>query len=545
MMDYEPRSPLQYEVDSLAHNVRRLRDHFLNRTFDLQLEGAQRRKRSLFIIFIATGLLISIFTHPISDWIFALRNIFIWTLNPTLRQTFTSNPFTDLVTLTVGSVSNLLRYFGVLVFPYWAALHASSLYLADIFEKPVSLAREFISQVALGGAGEVVDIQDGEFIDKRDSRIYAIGGPGFVRVDRNSAALFEKSDGRPHVIGPTIHGPVILDGFERFRSVIDLRDQHIDLRDQDNREIKSRSLDGIPISAIDVSMRFSVWRGSEKERTLREPNPFKDDHVIQDLVYSQVIPVTKLLKPKDTPLDLPSPIGQPVISFIRGEFARFISERRLSEFLANYGIVEVQAAQQQARSILEKTQEVIPPGEPQPEVQTPSQVPTFTPRSDISSRFNEGFAAEANRRGVQLDWIGVGTWRTPVAIVPEHHLEAWKLSLENAVRGSEEALQEVSRDALLNKTIQTIQNVPLARYREISENPDTPHHAAVKQVLVSYLQQLMEARSLIEHKENDSLTTMLPQLDEAIDYARDLLGWKSAHYPGRVTDEDEPIQPVA
>ncbi|HEY6073284.1 MAG TPA: hypothetical protein VIV15_07825, partial [Anaerolineales bacterium] len=219
------RSPLQYEFDILSENIRRVRDHYLNQTFDLTLEGAQRRKRTLVILFLLAGFSIAIFTHSPSSWLISLKNVFLWTLNPVARQSFTTNPVSDLIVLAVGSVANLFRYFAIIVFPYWAAVHAASLYLADIFEIPVDIARNFIGQVALGGSGELAAIQDGEFLDKEDSRIHAIGGPGFVTVDRNSAALFEKRDGRPHVIGPTVYGPARLDGFERFRSVIDLRDQ--------------------------------------------------------------------------------------------------------------------------------------------------------------------------------------------------------------------------------------------------------------------------------------------------------------------------------
>jgi hypothetical protein len=533
-----PRSPLAYEFDLLVQNLRRVRDFFLNQTFDLTLEGAQRRQRTLLLAFLIAIFLVALFTHPIADWLTALRNIFIWSLNPEARHTFATNPINDLVILAVGSVSNLLRYAAIMLLPYWAALHAASLFLADIFEQPANLAREFISQVALTGAGEMVSIEDGEFKDKPDSRIYAIGGPGYVMVDRNSAALFEKQDGRPHVIGPTINGPVRLDGFERFRSTIDLRDQHIDLREQGNPGISSRSLDGVPINAIDVSMRFSVWRGAEKARTMREPNPFKDDQVIEDLVYEQVLPVRRDPRPKDTPPDIPSPIGPPVVSLIRSEFSRFMSEHKLSEFLASYGIVEVQAAREQTRSILEQTQQVLPPGEPPPELPSTSAPPEFTPRSDLSARFNEGFTAEANRRGLQLDWIGVGTWNTPAAIVVEHHLEAWKLSLENAGRGSDQALEEVTRDAALFKMIQIIQNVPLARHLENLAKPEMGHREAVKRLLISYLEQMSEARALIAARENDRLRGYLPALDEAIDYINQLLGWKGAHYPGRVIPED-------
>jgi len=531
------RSPLQYEAALLTENIRRVRDHFLNQTFDLSLAGAQGRKRTLIILFLAAGFLIALFTHPVTEWLIALRNLFIWALNPLIRQSFTSNPVTDLIVLAVGSVANLFRFFAILVFPYWAAVHAASLYLADVFEKPSEIARSFIGQVALGGAGETIQIQDGEFLDKEVSRIYAIGGPGYVSVDRNSAALFEKPDGRPHVIGPTIYGPVLLDGFERFRSVIDLRDQHIDMRDQSNRAITSRSLDGVPVSAIDVSMRFSVWRGLEKQRTMLEPNPFKDDQVIQDLVYRQVLLVTKLPKPRDTPPDIPSPVGPSAVGMIRSELARFMSERRLSEYFASFGAPEVEAAREQTRSILAQTQRVIAPGEAPPEVGAPAEPPSFTPRSDISARFNEGFTLDANRRGLQLEWIGVGTWQTPAPIVPEHHLEAWSLSRENNARGSETALQQVSTDSMYHKTIQIVQYAPLARHRENLSKDGMPHRQAVKRLLVSYLEQLTEARELVSRKEEADRQEQLTRIEDAIDHITDLLEWRSLHFARPDTDE--------
>jgi hypothetical protein len=216
-----------------------------------------------------------------------------------------------------------------------------------------------------------------------------------------------------------------------------------------------------------------------------------------------------------------------------------MSERKLSEFLASYGAKEVNEAQEQARSILEKTQEVIPPGEPAPEVRSPDKIPDFTPRPDISARFNQGYSTQANRRGVQLEWIGVGTWKTPVAIVPEHHLEAWKLSMENAARGSEGAIQGVARDAELNKTIQIIQNAPLARFHENIGNLSMGHRQAVKRLLASYLEQMAEVRELIAQKDNEALLALLPQLDEAIDHANELLGWKNVHYVGRTAASED------
>jgi hypothetical protein len=541
----KPQSPLGNELETLRRNIRRLRDCLLNRTFDLTLQGATRRQRLLSLLFFLVVAAVIVALHPqTEEWTSRIRNIFIYLLNPTMVD-MQPNPIIEFFTFAFGgSWSNLLRYLPILLFPYFSAIHLASLYLADIFEKPVSIAREFIGEVALGGASETVKIREGEFQNKEESRIYAIGGPGHVEVDRNSAVLFEKPDGRPHVIGPTVDGAVLLDGFERFRAAIDLRDQHVDLRDQDNREINSRSLEGVPISATDVSMRFSIWRGAEKKRTLRDPNPFMNDLVIHDLVFGQSIAVSRDAKPKDGPVDIPSPIGPPMIGIIRGELSKFMSERKLTEYLASYGTPEVLAAQKQAEAIHEQTQKVVPPGEPTPDVPSAGTPPAFVPRPDISARFNESFAAQTHQRGVQLDWIGVGTWKTSIdaASVLNHHLDAWKLSMENASRGNDKAIEGVAKDAATQKTIHIIQEVPLARHHENLDKPDILHRQAVKRLLVGYREQMTESREILVKKNNPDDRPLVQVIDAAIDYMAELLGWKGFHYPGR--DDDKGIPPT-
>jgi hypothetical protein len=222
-----------------------------------------------------------------------------------------------------------------------------------------------------------------------------------------------------------------------------------------------------------------------------------------------------------------------MVGAIRGELGRFMSERKLTEYLSSYGILEIQAAQRQAQSVLEQTQKVIPPGEPGPDVSAPSEPPAFVPRPDLSARFNESFASQTNQRGVQLDWIGVGTWKTSVDAVLNHHLDAWKLSMENAARGSDKAIEGVAADAAQQKTIQIIQEAPLAHHHDNQDNPAMSHREAIKRLLVSYLEQATESREVIVKKGNPDDRPLLQLIDAAIDYMDELLGWKGAHYAGR------------
>jgi hypothetical protein len=55
-----------------------------------------------------------------------------------------------------------------------------------------------------------------------------------------------------------------------------------------------------------------------------------------------------------------------------------------------------------------------------------------------------------------------------VHIVPERHLDAWKLSQENIKNSSEEALKKTEADAMLEKLALLIHRVPLDAYEEIN-----------------------------------------------------------------------------
>jgi hypothetical protein len=93
---------------------------------------------------------------------------------------------------------------------------------------------------------------------------------------------------------------------------------------------------------------------------------------------------------------------------------------------------------------------------------------------------------------VELHWIGVGTWKTPIEIVPERHLEAWKLSNENLYRESPEALSRIENEAILQKTIALVQDVPIAAHLKATmEEKETKK--AMRALLLSYQQQLLEA----------------------------------------------------
>lgn len=546
-----PETPLQKEQRLFNEGIARLGNAFLNRIFDLGPQAATSRLTWLIFIFIFSGFLLSLINYPLSLWLVRFQDIFLYLFNGAYRATYVGDPFSSLIlfALQVFTDPRNIRFLPLFLAPFFISLQLAAIYLADIFElEDVRVARSFVSEVALSGSDKTIRVSAGEVSDEhRKSPNYLIGGPGKVIVDLDSAALFEKPDGTPHVIGPTGKEPggrATLEGFERFRQAIDLRDQFIDLRDQDDKSpaVKSRSSDGIPISATDVRLMFSVHRNGETP-TKENPYPFSKK-AVENIVYKAASRVTP---------NLPNPSSYDfawinnLIGLVRGELGGFMNQHKLTEYLASIGVPEVEKAIQREEAILEQARQLIPPHETPPlpqEVPTPSE---FTPRHKIKNLFTEfanKFTDSARERGVELHWIGVGTWKTSIEGVFDKHVDAWKLSRENQGLGSDEAINELENETTLQKMATLIKEVPITAYQKImgasKQNKETPkkeepaktselkqdifvkederiliklgeflngkpppppaHQAAVKSLLLEYRKLLIEARDFIRAK---------------------------------------------
>jgi hypothetical protein len=453
----------------------RLIDAFLNRIFDLRPAKAARRMRYLLLLFFVSGFLISLQYYPLALWAKFVQDIFLYSLNPAYATTYVGNPFTNFVAFAVQVFTDprIFQYLPIFLAPFFIAVQCAALYLADVFElEHISVARSFIWEVALSGSDETIRITQGDISEAhRESPNYLIGGPGKVIVDLDSVALFEKPDGTPHVIGPTGKEPAgraTLDGFERFRQAIDIRDQYVDLRDQDSRSqsVKSRSRDGIPISATDVRMMFSVYRGESSKPSAESPYPFSRE-AIEQIIYKSVSRVTPELA---NPSTYEFSWVNNMIGLIRGQLSGFMSEHNLSEYLASTGMPEFEKLKQREEKIVEDVQKLTQSEQDVLESKELKRPLEFQSRYKITNLFNE-FADEFTKRshnsGVELHWIGVGTWKTPIDLVPEKHLDAWKLSQENAKNESKGALAKIEEQAIIQKLRTLINAVPIEVYQDI------------------------------------------------------------------------------
>lgn len=279
-------------------------------------------------------------------------------------------PFDTMVeTASIFFAPSVLTHLLPVAAGLWLAYRVAVNYLADLFDlEELSTAARYLWPSMFGvdvASFPRLEIATGELeqID-RSHPLAAIGGPGYVKVHLGHAAVFEDLDGRPRVYGPC--NMQFIHGFERLRDVIDLRDQvaRVDT-------VQAITRDGIEVRARDAQMVFRVHRGRARERTLENPYPF-DPASIRRLVYAQ--PVGE---------DGRSRWTESLPDRVRREIRRFVASLSLEEFLAL---------------------------RPLPAATVPPQS-FHIPREALTARFHTPEeTARLREAGLELDWVGVGTW---------------------------------------------------------------------------------------------------------------------------------------
>jgi hypothetical protein len=211
-----------------------------------------------------------------------------------------------------------------------------------------------------------------------------------------------------------------------------------------------------------------------------------------------------------------------MVGLIRGELSAFMNKHRLTAYLASIGVPELEKLNQREERLFEDVQKIVLPEQDFAASKEPNSLPDFQPRykvSNLFAQFAEDFTKKAHSNGVELHWIGVGTWKTPIEIVPEKHLQAWKLSNENLYRESPEVLSQLETEAILHKTITLVQDVPIAAHQRVVMEEKDPKKA-LRTLLLAYHQQLLEAAEFMRAKGE----AVPPKIEDAIAHINNMFG---------------------
>jgi len=534
------------ERRSFGELLGRLIDAILNSLFDLRPQVATIRLILVIFLFLLSGFLISLLYYPLSVWIAHLSDLFGYYLNPNYISYYPGEPIGNLIAYAIEAFTDprVLQYLPIFLAPFFIALQTAANYLADIFElEDPGIARHFVWAVALTGSSRTMRITQGNVLEEHKKEpVHLIGGPGRVLVDMDSAALFEKPDGTFRVIGPTTAGKASLDGFERFRQAIDLRNQTIELRDSDGRSaaVLGRSLDGIPIIAADVCFVFTVHRNGQTP-TASNPFPF-DREAVEKLVYNEAALVMT---------DQPNPSKvEPfwtggMVRLVRSKLGTFMNDHKLSEYLASFGQPEIDRLNKQEVETLDSLKALTSSADTDmPEARKLQVRPPYIPRDqmrfNLFDRFAADFTKAQSERGVELNWIGTGTWMVPTEIFPEtrvippQFIEAWKTSQENLDKGSDISTGYYEKEASVQKYVSMIQEIPIAKH--VNANTKTEREQLMIQLLDTYRAQLIQAAEFMKGKGQPAPVVLIRAIKCISHVLQEEWGW------GGATAPDEPVK---
>lgn len=379
--------------------------------------------------------------------------------------------------------AGVFRHILLLAFACWLAFKIASQYQADVYDIPdISCSEHFLLQAAFINPRNVINIQDASQRPLEEHLpLYLIGGPGKVCVHLENAALFEKMDGVPRVVGPTVRQSVILDGFERLRKVIDLRDQ------KESFDIRGRSQDGIRVAAKDVQVVYSVFR-NHIEPSYEQPYPFQDPRAIENLVFQQSQQVWNLS----------------VGIQIRGALLDFFAQHTLNEFLAMIQEPELKKAQEYELELMKESRRLSGSEEPigTPPIENVDGI-EYVSRPQITDLFYERAEETKLARGAEIDWVGVGTWDFPAQLIPVRHQEAWRITHDNLMKNNPAVFNGLRWQYKINETLRLIQMVPIATFKKMISTPDIHTDDAIRALILAYHTQMREAYADYERSERE------------------------------------------
>lgn len=395
---------------------------------------------------------------------------------------------------------------------FFIAIKLAAIYLADIFDiKEISISEKYLKQSAFSfPVYYQIHIEDAHVRQEdQKSPIFKIGGPGKVIINLENAVVFEKIDGTPRIAGPSIEKEIELESFERIKKIIDLRDQTASI------DIFARSLDGIPIEIKDIRIIFSVLRNT-RNINIENPYPFKED-AIYWLVFHQG----------------PGPWTASLLDHVRTELTEYINNHLLSELLSSVGAPEINNQIQNQVNIYKNIRKNWSHSRRYKihrrliginKINAPNNKPIyykkrhqkqlrfshflrnkkysfveFVPRNAISNLFYENiansFQSKIQRFGMRLEWINVGTWHSSSSIIPEQHLQAWRISSENASKLNPKVLNSTLRHSRRQNLVKNIQMLPIISFVQKNEREIEPREI-MNLLIDEYASKLLSAKDL-------------------------------------------------
>jgi hypothetical protein len=157
--------------------------------------------------------------------------------------------------------------------------------------------------------------------------------------------------------------------------------------------------------------------------------------------------------------------------------------------------------------------------------------PPFVPRPGISDLFYDynNFVSRVKKKGVELRWIGVGTWALPAGIIPERHLQAWRITYENLARGNEAAVENIFNSNRAEQLSAIIHDTPIGIFNQIDPDESARRKVDMVKLVNGYRGKLHAALEVYERRD-ESNTPVARRVREVWTHLAHVV----AHYAGDI-----------
>jgi len=337
---------------------------------------------------------------------------------------------------------NFLKYAPMLFVAYTLARKKAAQYLTDIYEiEDPLVAENFIEQAAFTppapSRASLVIIEDGEIQDKdEDAPLLRIGGPGYLQVNLDSAALVEKVNGEPKALTPASKIWQIR-SFERIReigvsektgerqyAIINLREQHVK-----DISIKARTKDGVPVEVRDFKVKFRILGKMQAVGADEDLRFVCEEGALQALIYQQttITPARKIFAGADFPWN------STIIPLIISEVEKIISSHTADEIAVGIGEKEMKANADIAAAA-NQTRNEATGAFSAADVAKKKLEHAHESREKIKNHFYEKeFKEKAAALGARVTFVDIGTWQ-PAESIKTKIRSAWEQSSKNRAR---------------------------------------------------------------------------------------------------------------
>jgi hypothetical protein len=189
-------------------------------------------------------------------------------------------------------------------------------------------------------------------------------------------------------------------------------------------------------------------------------------------------------------------------SQIRGALLDFFAQHPLNEFLAMIQEPELKKSQEQELELMQESQRLAGFDDPvaPPPVERVDGI-EYVSRPQLTDLFYNRAEESALARGVQIDWVGVGTWDFLAQLIPARHQEAWRITHDNLMKNNPAAFNGLRWQHKINETLRLIQMVPIGTFKQVMNVPNIQVDDAIRALILAYYTQMREA--LADYERSD------------------------------------------